>query len=131
VQTEVRKLPETSLAARLGDYFELCKPKVVGLIVFTAVVGMFLAVPGLVPLDKLLFGTLGIGLAASSAAAINHVLDARIDAVMRRTRRRPLPTGHLKEIEALTFAVLLAAGLDAGPVAAGESTDRGADLLSA
>src|SRR6056297_3423083 len=95
------------MAARLGDYLELCKPKVVSLIVFTAVVGMFLAVPGLVPLDKLLFGTLGIGLAASSAAAINHVLDARIDAVMRRTRRRPLPTGHLTEIEALMFATAL------------------------
>lgn len=97
------------MAARLGDYFELCKPKVVGLIVFTAVVGMFLAVPGLVPLDKLLFGTLGIGLAASSAAAINQVLDARIDAVMRRTRLRPLPTGHLGEMEAVTFALLLGA----------------------
>lgn len=107
MQTEVHKLPEPSLMARLSDYLELCKPKVVSLIVFTAVVGMFLAVPGLVPLDRLLFGTLGIGLAASSAAAINHVLDARIDAVMRRTRRRPLPTGHLTELEALVFAISL------------------------
>jgi heme o synthase len=107
VQTEVRELPRAGVAARVGDYLELCKPKVVSLIVFTAVVGMFLAVPGLVPLDKLLFGTLGIALAASSAAAINHVLDARIDAVMRRTRRRPLPTGHLTELEALVFALLL------------------------
>jgi protoheme IX farnesyltransferase len=107
VQTEVRKLPATSLAVRLGDYLALCKLKVVSLIVFTAVVGMFLAVPGMVPLDKLIFGTLGIGLAAASAAAINHVLDARIDAVMRRTRRRPLPTGHLTEGQALAFAALL------------------------
>ena len=107
MQTEARKLPAAALAARLGDYLELCKPKVVSLIVFTAIVGMFLAVPGLVPLDRLLFGTLGIGLAASSAAAINHVLDARIDAVMRRTRRRPLPTGHLTELEAMAFAILL------------------------
>jgi len=91
VRTEVRRLPKAGLAARLGDYLELCKLKVVSLIVFTAIVGMFLAVPGLVPLDILLFGTVGIGMAASSAAAINHVLDARIDAVMRRTRRRPLP----------------------------------------
>ncbi|MEJ2515779.1 MAG: heme o synthase [Gammaproteobacteria bacterium] len=95
------------LRARLADYYELCKPKVVGLIVFTAVVGMFLAVPGMPPLDKLLFGTLGIALAASSAAAINQVLDARIDAVMRRTRRRPLPTGHLSEVEAIVFAFVL------------------------
>lgn len=107
MQTQVRKLPFAALMARLGDYLELCKIKVVSLIVFTAVVGMFLAVPGLVPLDALIFGTLGIGMAASSAAAINHVLDARIDAVMRRTRRRPLPTGHLTELEAVSFAVLL------------------------
>jgi heme o synthase len=107
VRTEVRKLPGSAAAARLADFFELCKPKVVGLIVFTAMVGMFLAVPGLVPLDRLLFGTLGIGLAASSAAAINHVLDARIDAIMRRTRRRPLPTGQLTEGEAMSFAVAL------------------------
>jgi protoheme IX farnesyltransferase len=95
------------LAARLAGYYQLCKPKVVGLIVFTAIVGMFLAVPGMPPLDKLIFGTLGIGLAASSAAAINHVLDARIDAVMNRTRRRPLPTGNLSEVEAIVFAFLL------------------------
>ncbi len=107
MRTEVRKLPGSAAAARLADFFELCKPKVVGLIVFTAMVGMFLAVPGLVPLDRLLFGTLGIGLAASSAAAINHVLDARIDAIMRRTRRRPLPTGQLTEGEAMSFAVAL------------------------
>lgn len=95
------------LTARLSGYYQLCKPKVVGLIVFTAIVGMFLAVPGMPPLDKLIFGTLGIGLAASSAAAINHVLDARIDAVMNRTRRRPLPTGNLSEVEAIVFAFLL------------------------
>ena len=107
MQTEVRKLATGSLTARLGDYAQLCKLKVVSLIVFTAIVGMFLASPGLVPLDRLLFGTLGIGLAAASAAAINHVLDARIDAVMRRTRRRPLPTGHLTEAEASVFAFVL------------------------
>ena len=107
MRTEVQTLPKGRLLARAGDFLELCKLKVVSLIVFTAVVGMFLAVPGLVPIDKLLFGTLGIGLAASSAAAINHVLDARIDAVMRRTQRRPLPTGHLREPEALAFAIVL------------------------
>jgi len=95
---------EGALLNRISDYLQLCKLKVVGLIVFTAVVGMFLAVPGMPPLDKLLLGTLGIGMAAASAAAINHVLDARIDAVMKRTRRRPLPTGQLTEIEAMIFA---------------------------
>ena len=71
------------------QYLELCKPRVVSLIVFTAVVGMFLAVPGWPPLSASLFGTMGIGLAASSAAAINHLLDQRIDAVMARTREPP------------------------------------------
>ncbi len=91
----------------MSDYLQLCKLKVVGLIVFTAVVGMFLAVPGMPPLDKLILGTLGIGMAAASAAAINHVLDARIDAIMKRTRRRPLPTGQLTEVEAMLFAFAL------------------------
>ncbi len=92
---------------RLAKYFELTKPKVVGLIVFTAVVGMFLAVPGMPPWQAIVFGTLGIGLAAASAAAINHVLDARIDARMQRTRHRPLPSGQLSEKQASVFAVLL------------------------
>ena len=89
------------------DYFELGKPKVVALIVFTAVVGMFLAVPGLPPLSALLFGTLGIGLAASSAAAINHVVDRRFDLKMARTMHRPIPTGHLSARQALTYAAVL------------------------
>jgi protoheme IX farnesyltransferase len=88
-------------------YIELCKPKVVALIVFTAVVGMFLAVPGWPPLPEFLAGTLGIGLAAASAAAINHLLDQRIDAVMARTRNRPLPTGQLGVNQVLTFALAL------------------------
>jgi protoheme IX farnesyltransferase len=91
----------------LRDYWELTKPKVVALVVFTAIVGMFLAVPGLPPLRVSLFATLGIWLAAASAAAINHVLDRRIDAEMVRTRRRPLPTGHLTETAALLFAFAL------------------------
>ncbi len=92
---------------KLSDYLGLCKLKVVSLIVFTAIVGMFLAVPGMPPVDKLLLGSIGIAMAAASAAAINHVLDARIDAVMKRTRRRPLPTGQLTEAEALIFAFAL------------------------
>jgi protoheme IX farnesyltransferase len=90
------------------EYYALCKPKVVYLIVFTAIVGMLLATPGLVPLDVLFFGTLGIGLGAASGAAINHWVDQRIDAVMERTRRRPLPQGQLSSGAALTFALALA-----------------------
>jgi len=97
------------MASRAGKYFELCKPRVVYLIVFTAVVGMFLAVPGVPPLSALIAGTLGIGLAASSAAAINHLLDQRIDAVMARTRDRPLPSGQLGIKQVLIFALLLCA----------------------
>ena len=89
------------------QYLELCKPRVVILIVFTAVVGMFLAVPGWPPFIALLAGTLGIGLAASSAAAINHLLDHRIDAKMARTKRRPLASGQLTERNVLIFALSL------------------------
>jgi protoheme IX farnesyltransferase len=94
-------------ASRWRDFLELTKPKVSLLIVFTALVGMILASPGFVPLPALLFGTLGIALASGSAAAFNHVLDRRIDEQMARTRRRPLPTGHLQMNHAVVFAVLL------------------------
>ena len=90
-----------------SQYYELCKPRVVFLIVFTAVVGMILAVPGWPPASALIFGTIGIGLAASSAAAINHLLDQRIDAVMARTRNRPLPSGQLAAKQVLIFALAL------------------------
>ena len=90
-----------------NQYLELCKPRVVVLIVFTAVVGMFLAVPGWPPSMPLLAGTLGIALAASSAAAINHLLDHRIDAKMARTKRRPLASGKLTERNVLIFALSL------------------------
>jgi protoheme IX farnesyltransferase len=89
------------------QYLELCKPRVVILIVFTAVVGMFLAVPGWPPVVAFIAGTLGIGLAASSAAAINHLLDHRIDAKMARTKRRPLASGQLTERNVLIFALSL------------------------
>ena len=89
------------------DYVALCKPKIVSLIVFTAVVGMFLATPGMVPVSVLIFGTLGIGLAAASAAAINHVVDHKIDSVMARTMRRPLPKGNIGIPGAILFAFLL------------------------
>jgi protoheme IX farnesyltransferase len=91
------------------DYIALCKPKIVSLIVFTAIVGMFLSTPGFVPLTVLAFGTLGIGLAAASAAAINHVVDYKIDSIMARTMRRPLPKGHISIQGAILFALLLGA----------------------
>ncbi len=107
-------VPDNPIAAvrteNWRDYLELTKPKVSLLIVFTAIVGMVLASPGMVPLPALLFGTLGIALASGSAAAFNHVLDRRIDEQMARTRRRPLPTGHLSKSHALIFASVLGAG---------------------
>ena len=90
-----------------NQYWELTKPRVVALIVFTALVGMFLAVPGLPPLREAVFGLLGIWLAAASAAAINHLIDQRIDKVMARTANRPLATGALQPVQVLVFAVLL------------------------
>src|SRR5690606_31743453 len=100
----------TSSARRASwrDYYELGKPRVVMLIMVTAVVGMFLATPDLPPPNALILGTLGIALAASSAAAVNHVLDRRFDEQMARTKNRPLPTGHLTERQALTYAAVLA-----------------------
>ena len=103
---ENRSITEAA-AVNWRDYVALCKPKVVSLIVFTAVVGMFLATPGMVPLNILLWATLGIGLAASSAAAINHVVDQRIDSIMARTMRRPLPKGNLSSLNAIIFAWFL------------------------
>ncbi|MGY6518500.1 MAG: heme o synthase [Lysobacteraceae bacterium] len=97
------------MASTASQYFELTKPRVVALIVFTAIIGMFLATPALPPWQALVFGSLGIWLAASSAAAINHLLDQRIDAVMARTQSRPLPTGSLKSGQVLAFAVALGA----------------------
>jgi heme o synthase len=88
-------------------YLELTKPKVVALITFTAIVGTLLASPGWPPLGPLVFGNLGVALAAACAATINHVLDRRIDEQMARTRGRPLPTGQLTERAALTFAAVL------------------------
>ena len=95
------------MSKKFHQYLALCKPRVVVLIVFTAVVGMFLAVPGWPPLIAFWAGTLGIGLAASSAAAINHLLDRRIDAKMKRTKHRPLASGQLTERNVLIFALSL------------------------
>ena len=96
-----------ALLSHWRDYLELAKPRIVALLVFTAVVGMLLASPGMVPWNALVFGGLGIGLAAASAAAINHLVDRRIDATMGRTRHRPLPTGHVDSRSCLLFALVL------------------------
>ena len=89
------------------EYYRLCKPRVVALIVFTAIVGMFLATPGMVPFDILIFASIGIGLSAASGAAFNHIIDQRIDAKMARTRSRPLPKGKLSTTGAVMFASAL------------------------
>jgi protoheme IX farnesyltransferase len=96
-------------SATWRDYYELGKPRVVALIVFTAVVGMFLAVPGLPPPGALLYGTLGIGLAATSAAAINQVVDRRFDEQMARTMGRPIPSGAVTTAQALVYAAVVGA----------------------
>ena len=86
------------------DYLELCKPNVVALMMLTAVIGMMLATPGMVPWRALVFGNLGIALCAASAAAVNHLVDRRIDAVMARTRNRPLARGRVDTWRAAMFA---------------------------
>jgi protoheme IX farnesyltransferase len=96
-------------AIQWRDYLGVCKLKVVALIVFTAMVGMFLSVPGMVPWPALIFGTLGIGMAAASAAAINHVVDRHVDARMTRTATRPVASGQLSGRNCLLFAVTLGA----------------------
>src|SRR6202795_3934821 len=95
---------------RWRDDLELTKPKVSVLIVFTAIVGMVVASPGMVPLPALVFGTLGIAMASGSAATLNHILDRRIDREMARTRRRPLATGSLRTSPALVLAGGLCVG---------------------
>jgi protoheme IX farnesyltransferase len=89
---------------RFRQFLALTKPRVVSLIVFTAVIGMFLAAPTLPPLDAVVFGTLGIALVAGAAAAVNCLVEQKIDAVMARTRARPLPRGDLTSTETLVFA---------------------------
>ena len=89
---------------RLRAFYALTKPRVVSLIVFTAVIGMFLATPGMVPLQVLLAGTVGIAFVAGAAAAVNCLVEQGIDAMMRRTRWRPLPRGELTAAQTIVFA---------------------------
>ena len=90
-----------------GQLLRLGKPRVVALIVFTAVIGMFMAAPGLPPPGPLLFGAIGIALVATSAAALNCLVEQRLDAVMARTRARPLPTGDVTPLQALVFIAIV------------------------
>lgn len=90
--------------SRLQQFYLLTKPRVVSLIVFTAVIGMFLAVPGMVPLQPLLAGTLGIALVAGAAAAFNCLVEQKIDSIMARTRARPLPSGQVSSLQTLVFS---------------------------
>jgi protoheme IX farnesyltransferase len=109
------KSPEHALQSttyRLQQYLQLTKPRVVSLIVFCAVIGMFLAVPGMVPLRILIAGTIGIALVAGAAAAVNCLIEQKIDALMARTRGRPMPRGDVQSIETiLVSGVLGGAGL--------------------
>jgi len=109
VQTTSGKSPaeKTGVIAQWRDYVELCKPKVIALMLFTVIVGMLMAAPGAVTLAQMFYALVGIGLVASSAAAINHVADSRIDAAMDRTKLRPLPSGSLDKTQVLIFALVI------------------------
>src|SRR5687768_11131389 len=100
-------LADQSIGSRFSQFYQLTKPRVVSLIVFTAVIGMFLAVPGMVPLQALIAGTLGIALTAGAAAAVNCLVEQKIDAVMTRTARRPLPRGQVTSLQTLAFAFVV------------------------
>lgn len=97
----------TSVQETCRAYLELCKPRVVAVMLLTAVVGMFLAAPGLPDIHTVIWATLGIGFMAGGAAAVNHVMDRQIDARMARTHRRPLPQGKVSATQALIFAGLV------------------------
>ncbi|MGP1717351.1 MAG: heme o synthase [Methylophilus sp.] len=97
----------TSAKMSLRSFYALCKPRVTGLIVFTAIIGMFMATPGMVSLQILLAATVGIAFASGAAAAFNCLIEHKIDAMMARTRARPIPTGQLSQMETLLFASVL------------------------
>ena len=97
-----------SLLARWPDFLELPKPRVVALMLITAVIGMCMAVPGFVPWQPLVLGNIGIAFCAGAAAAINHVVDERIDQKMSRTTNRPVAQGRVSQTEAIAFAAVLA-----------------------
>ncbi len=98
---------QTSSAATWRDYKELTKPNVVLLMILTSAIGMFMAVPGMVPLDVLVLGNLGIALCAGAAAAVNHLVDQRIDQKMSRTHNRPVAQGRVGNMQAALFALVI------------------------
>ncbi len=100
-------MTQPQLAATWRDYYELCKPNVVLLMLLTSVIGMFMSVPGMVPWNALIFGNLGIALCAAAAAAINHLVDRRIDLVMARTHNRPIAQGRVTNRNAGIFAAVI------------------------
>lgn len=95
------------LISRLKNFYPLCKPRVTSLIVFTAVIGMLMATPGMLPAQLVLATTIGIAFASGAAAAFNCLIEHKIDAAMARTRARPLPTGQVSSLETIVFATLL------------------------
>ena len=126
-----RRLPTMTTLAfaeiRFRQFLALTKPRVVSLIVFCAVIGMFLAVPGLPPASAVVFGTLGIALVAGAAAAINCLVEQKIDALMARTRRRPLPRGELTSLQTLVFAGVVGGARTVAALSLRECADDVAD----
>ena len=104
-QTDINESP-----VEWRDYLELCKPNVVALMILTSLIGMLLATDGMVGLDVLLLGNLGIALCAGSAAAVNHIVDRQIDNQMARTHNRPIAQGRIKPRQAVLFALITGAG---------------------
>lgn len=105
-------MPESEISspdqrARWRDYYELTKPNVVYLMLLTSAIGMFLSVPGIVPLDILILGNLGIGLCSACGAVVNHLVDQRIDTMMARTNKRPVAQGRISQFQAGVFATIL------------------------
>ena len=97
----------SSQAASWRDFYEMCKPRVVMLMILTSIVGMMLAVPGMVPLDVLILGNLGIALVAASGAVVNHLIDRKIDVLMKRTHNRPMAQGRVELLQGTVFAVVI------------------------
>ncbi|MDG2249205.1 MAG: heme o synthase [Gammaproteobacteria bacterium] len=97
----------SNIAASWRDFYEMCKPRVVMLMILTSLVGMFLAVPGMVPIDILILGNLGIALVAASGAVVNHLIDRKIDIMMKRTHNRPLPQGRVDARQTIIFAIAI------------------------
>ncbi len=89
------------------DYYQMCKPRVVMLMILTSMVGMFLAVPGMVALDILILGNLGIALVCSAGAVVNHLIDRKVDSLMKRTHNRPIPQGKIDPRQAAIFAAMI------------------------